>query len=121
MKLKTKQINNSILLTIILAGCDLLNQNDYVETIEIGLIDKETIFCDVYQTGIDNYRYEFQKIAEGSDTMTIFPAYLNDAMNGNEDFELNRIGDTIEITTTKPIIHNPINIDNKTYLLKMKR
>ena len=55
MKLKTKQIEKSILLLIALVGCDLLSQNDFVETIEIGLDDNDKIYCDVYQTGIDNY------------------------------------------------------------------
>ena len=119
--MKIKQIKDLILPIIVLAGCDLISQNDYIESIKIGSVDNEEIYCDVYQTGIDNYRYEFKKIAEDTDTINIFQVHLNDAINGNEEFELIKKGDTIEIINSKPIIHNPKKIDKRIYKLTMKK
>ena len=121
MSIKIKQIQNLILFVVVLTGCDLLRQNDFVETIRIGSDDDEKIYCDVYQTGIDNYRYEFKKITEDSDTIKIFHAYLNDAINGNEKFELMRKGDTIEIANSKPMTCEPKEIDKKIYLPTRKK
>ena len=120
MNTKLRDVRDLTLLALVLTSCELLNQNDFVETINIGSDDGEKIYCDVYQTGLDNYRYEFNMINEVSDTIKIFDAYLNDAVNGNEEFELTVKEDTIEITNSKPISNDPKEVNGKIYRLKVK-
>ncbi len=116
-----KQIRCLLLLIFVLTSCDLLNQNEYIETILIGLDDDEKIFCKVYQTGIDNYRYEFKRTTEEGDTIEIFDSYLNDAVSGNEKFELTKKGDTIEITTSKPMSLGSKKVDGEVYRVNAKK
>ena len=119
--MKVNQIKNLLLLIVILFGCDLPSQNEYIETILIGSDDDEKVVCEVYQTGIDNYRYEFKRTTEEGDTIEIFGSYLNDAVNGNENFELIKKGDTIEIINSKPMSLGPKKVNGKVYRLNAKK
>lgn len=65
-------------------GCSSLYRNDYLHTLQLTDSKQPELICKVYQTGIDNYRYEF-KLTENGDTTELFDAYLNDASQ-TEDF-----------------------------------
>ena len=120
-KVKVNQIKSLLLLIVILTGCDLLSRNEYIETILIGSDGNEKILCEVYQTGIDNYWYEFKKVTGEGDTIEIFDSYLNDAVSGNEKFELKEKGDTIEITNSKPMSLGSKKVNGKIYRLNAKK
>ncbi len=61
----------------------------------------EQIFYDVYQTGIDNYRFEF-KAVNNSDTIKLFEYFLNDATYKAMRFKITPSNDTLTIITDMP-------------------
>ena len=96
-----------ILILIILSNCKGLYQNDF-------LFDKELIRPDssiviaykLYQTGIDNYRYEFYGIS-GNDSIKLFDAFLNDATYKTAKFHTDLRNDSVFIDCS-------MNIGSKT-------
>ena len=89
-------------LLIWINSCELFNQNDFIETFKIADIDDKELVCNLYQTGIDNYRYEF-KIIKSQDTTDLFDAYLNDATANNSIFTLEKENEKMIIISNKPI------------------
>ena len=68
-----------ILLYSFFSGCSYFTQNDLVETVKLIEEASETIFYEVYQTDIDNYRFDFKAKYE-NDTIKLFEYILNDAI-----------------------------------------
>lgn len=86
---------------ICLGGCSLLAQNDFVVSKDISIGEEETIYYDVFQTGIDNYTFKF-KSARKTDTTELFEYYLNDAVYTAMRFNIIQKKDTLLITTNLP-------------------
>jgi len=82
-----------------LTGCSLLEQYDFVISKDISTVEGEKIYYDVFQTGLDNYTFEF-KSASGTDTARLFEAYVNDAVYTAMRFKIVLKKDTLLITTT---------------------
>jgi hypothetical protein len=61
-----------------LIECSYFEMNKFVTSEIIMKEENETFYYNVFQTGIDNYRFEFLAIGK-SDTMKLFEYYLNDA------------------------------------------
>jgi hypothetical protein len=93
-----------LLIILLTFGCSTLEQNDFIEVKELGKTTRGTIVYKLYQTGIDNYRYEFH-LADKSDTTDIFELYLNDATYHNVKFIVLETSDTISIKSNRDIWH----------------
>jgi hypothetical protein len=100
-----------------MSSYDMFNQNDFIETIKIAAIDDNELICNLYQTGIDNYRYEF-KIIEGQDTTDIFDTYLNDATAKNSTFTIEKENEKIVIISNKPIGRLEKEVGGQTFVLE---
>ena len=90
------------ILVLWMSSCDIFNQNDFIEREKITEIGKMILIYDLYQTGIDNYRYEFKLIA-GQDTTHLFESYLNDATANNSQFSIEKGHNEIRLKINKPI------------------
>jgi poly(3-hydroxyalkanoate) synthetase len=60
--------------------------------------DKENLFYDIYQTGLDNYTITFYNSDKG-DIAKLFEYYINDAVYSALRLKTKVIGDTIKVTT----------------------
>jgi len=99
MKLKEKTYSYLIIISVFFfVGCSVFNQNDFIkdQNIKVDFSNNITIAYKLYQTGIDNYRYEFYIVQE-IDTFKLFDAFLNDATYKNVKFEIVEKKDTIFI------------------------
>jgi hypothetical protein len=83
-------------------GYSLLTQNDYIHS-EVLINDQaEHIFYDIYQTGLDNYRFEFKSVTN-ADTTHLFNCNLNDSVYGSMKFDRFVEKDMIKIVTNIPV------------------
>jgi hypothetical protein len=69
----------ALIFLMFLNNCYYFEQNDFIKSVTISNETNEHIFYNVYQTGIDNYRFEFLA-TYGTDTTKLFEYYLNDAV-----------------------------------------
>jgi len=85
----------AIIWVILLGSCNVLDQNDFIETENVGQVGDERIIYSAFKTGIDNYRIEFKAVL-GSDTSKVFDYYINDAIYTKEKaFDFKVIRDTL--------------------------
>lgn len=91
----------SFLIVASLCTCTLFKQNDFVISEDISTIQGEKICYDVFQTGVDNYRFEFKSVSN-SDTTRLFETYVNDAVYTAMRFKIRQEKDTLLITTNYP-------------------
>lgn len=82
-------------------SCSLLVQNDLIVSTIIAKNTNEQIFYDVYQTDIDNYRFEFKAINH-LDTTKLFEYFLNDATYKAMRLTNFTSNDTLIIITNMP-------------------
>lgn len=77
-------------------GCSAFYQNDFIKDVKLEgeISNNVSIGYRLYQTGFDNFRYEFYSIQK-SDTLELFKTYLNDATYKNVRFEMLEQRDTI--------------------------
>jgi hypothetical protein len=106
-----------VFISQIFNSCDGLYQNDHIYySSTVGEIEGKNIVYDIYQTGIDNYRYEIY-ILGYRDTTRLFLAYLNDAIADNSQFDLHVTNSKIEIKCNKSIGYQEKLINGKTFVL----
>jgi len=86
---------------LLIASCSFFEQNDFIISNVISKDTNEQIFYDVYQTGIDNYRFEF-KAVNNSDTIKLFEHFLNDATYKAMRFKITPSNDTLIIIPNIP-------------------
>lgn len=91
----------SLALLLFLCSCSLFEQNDFIVSKVISNTEKEKVYYDVYQTGLDNYRFEF-KAVNNSDTTKLFEYNLNDAIYTAMKFTIIQANDTLTIATNLP-------------------
>jgi len=102
-----------ILIGLFLYRCKGLYQNDFLYDQELIRLDtKTTIGYKLFQTGIDNFRFEFY-ITENIDTTGLFKTYLNDAVFKKSDFFPLLHGDSI-------MIYCPLNHESREITIKQK-
>lgn len=97
-----------------LHSCSVINQNDFIESKEI---KKSSISYDLYQVGIDNYRYDF-KLINNTETVQLFSAYLNDATYKGLTFTIENKKDITIIRSTKKLTSESVTIKNQTFTLQ---
>lgn len=85
-------------MTIHFMSCSVFKQNDFVKNEKIGLEIHKNISLGykLYQTGFDNFRYEFY-LVQVTDTIDLFETYLNDAAYKNVTFKIEEKYDSILI------------------------
>jgi hypothetical protein len=90
-------------LTVLLfvVSCSFFEQNDFIVSNAISKDSNEQIYYDIYQTGIDNYRFEFKAVNK-SDTIKLFEYFLNDATYKAMRFKITPSNDTLTIFTNMP-------------------
>lgn len=108
-----------LLIILLTFGCSTLEQNDFIETKVLGKTTHGTIVYKLYQTGIDNYRYEFC-LVDKVDTADIFETYLNDATYHNIKFIVLENNDTTKIKSNRDIWHVSKKIDDHVFTLLEK-
>jgi hypothetical protein len=86
---------------LLVVSCSFLEQNDFVVSKVISKDSSEQIYYDIYQTGIDNYRFEF-KAVNNSVTIKLFDYFLNDATYKAMRFKNFISNDTLTIITNMP-------------------
>lgn len=91
----------SLTALLLLISCSFLKQNDFIISKVISKNTNEQILYDVYQTGIDNYRFEF-KAVNHPDTIKLFEYFLNDATYKAMRFKITPSNDTLTIVTNMP-------------------
>jgi hypothetical protein len=98
-----KNVRQYFTLTVLLliASCSFFEQNEFIISNVISKNTNEQIFYDVYQTGIDNYRFEF-KAVNNSDTIKLFEHFLNDATYKAMRFKITPSNDTLIIIPNIP-------------------
>ncbi len=86
---------------LLILSCKFLEQKDFI--LRKTLINKsdESIFYDIYQTGIDNYTFEFFHSYK-NDTTKIFDYHLNDALHSALRLQTTIVGDTVLIESNMP-------------------
>ena len=97
-----------------LFSCNIFNQNDFLLSKEV---KNSLIFYDVYQVGIDNYRYDFA-LVENSDIISLFSAYLNDATYKIITFEIVKEEDLRMIISNGNFENKSVIIGNEQFELK---
>ena len=101
---------------LFICGCSYFEQNELIVTETISNEPNEHIFYSVYQTGIDNYRFEFSA-NYGNDTTKLFEYYLNDAIYTVMNFSIKRNDDTLKIKTNMPTENICAETNNKTTVM----
>jgi hypothetical protein len=94
-------------------SCSQFVQNDFVIKETISNEPNEHIFYNVYQTGIDNYRFDFFATS-GKDPTKLFEYYLDDAVYTAMKLSNTKIGDTLKIKTNLPTEKISAITENKT-------
>ncbi len=100
-------------------GCSTLEQNDLIEVKELSRTTSGTIIYKLYQTGIDNYRYEFY-LANNADTTDIFQTYLNDATHRQIKFLVLESNDTVKIKSNRNLGQQTKDLRNQVFTLSEK-
>lgn len=108
-----------LILTLLTIACSSLEQNDFIEDKDLGKTTKGTIIYRLYQTGIDNYRYEFYSV-DNSDTIDIFQTYLNDATYKGLRFIVQEIKDTIKIKSNRDLGQLTKEVSDRIFTCKEK-
>jgi len=88
---------------LFVASCSSFEQNDFIVSNVISNNTNEQIFYNVYQTGIDNYRFEFKSV-NNSDTTKLFEYFLNDATYKAMRLRSFNTTDTLTIITNVPTL-----------------
>ena len=86
---------------LLMVSCSFFEQNDFIVSKVISKNTNEQILYDIYQTGIDNYRFEFKAVNK-SDTINLFEYFLNDATYKAMRFKNFTSNDTVTIITNMP-------------------
>ena len=86
---------------LLVVSCSFFERNDFIVSNVISKDTSEQIFYDVYQTGIDNYTFEF-KAVNNLDTLKLFEYFLNDVTYTAMRFKNIRTNDTLTIITNMP-------------------
>ncbi|WP_276373716.1 hypothetical protein [Chryseolinea sp. H1M3-3] len=108
-----------LLLLCLIQACSTVEQNELIESKNLGLTTSGNVVYDLYQTGPDNYRYEFSIVDKG-DSAALFTAYLNDASFESVELYLLEQNDTIKIRHNRSLgEHTKLNKD-KVYQLTRK-
>jgi len=99
----SKIVRQYFALTVLLFvfSCSFFEQNDFIVSNVISKDPKEQIYYDIYQTGIDNHRFEFKAVSN-SDTIKLFEYFLNDAAYKAMRFKIAPSNDTLTIITNMP-------------------
>ena len=97
-------------------SCTFFEQNDFVVSKTISNEPKETIYYNVYQTGIDNYRLEFN-VNSGTETTKLFEYYLNDAVYTSMNLDITKNNDTVKIKINMPTENISAKTRNKTIVI----
>jgi hypothetical protein len=108
-----------LILSFLTTCCSSLEQNDLVEEDHLGKTTKGTIFYRIYQTGIDNYRYEFYCV-NNNDTTDLFQTYLNDATYKGIRFIVQETRDTIKIKSTRDLGQLTKKIEDRVFIFQKK-
>jgi hypothetical protein len=114
-----KRINRILIfMTILFMSCSVFNQNDFVKNEKIGLEIHKNISLGykLYQTGFDNFRYEFY-LVQVTDTVDLFETYLNDATYKNVTFKIEEKYDSILIYSNYNLGEIEKKIDNINFKL----
>jgi len=90
--MKSKQFYIINILILFIYSCTFLNQNIFIKDQKIGndIIQgnsKYSVRYKLYQTGFDNFKYEFYAI-KNTDTLVLFNSNLNDASYKKVEFSL---------------------------------
>jgi hypothetical protein len=101
---------------IFFGSCTFFEQNDFVLSKTISNEPKETIYYNVYQTGIDNYRLEFN-VNSGTETTKLFEYYLNDAIYTSMNLDITKNNDTVKIKINMPTENISAKTRNKTIVI----
>jgi hypothetical protein len=104
---------------MVFGGCTLFEHNDFVVSKTISNEPKETIYYNVYQTGIDNYRLEFN-VNSGTETTKLFEYYLNDAVYTSMNLDITKNNDTVKIKINMPTKNISAKTRNKTIVILTK-
>jgi hypothetical protein len=99
--------------------CSLFEQNDFVMSKIILDDTNEKIYYDVFQTGIDNYRFDFKAISN-SDTTKLFDYYLNDATYTAMKLNSLKTADTLIIKVNLPTNNTIAKTTNGTVVIFTK-
>ena len=108
-----------LILSLLTTCCSSLEQNDFVEKRDLGKTTRGTILYKLYQTGIDNYRYEFYSV-DDNDTTDLFQTYLNDATYEGIRFIVQETGDTTKIKSTRDLGQLTKKIGGRIFILQEK-
>ena len=108
-----------LILSLLTTCCSTLEQNDFVEERDLGKTTKGTILYKLYQTGTDNYRYEFYSV-DHMDTTDPFQTYLNDATYKGIRFIVQETGDTIRIKSTRDLGQFTKTIEGRIFIFLKK-
>lgn len=108
-----------IISTLLTISCSRLEQNDLIVSEDLGQTTKGTIIYKLYQTGIDNYRYEFYLVDSG-DSVDIFQSYLNDATYKGLKFIVRETKDTVKIKSTRDLGQVAKKIGDRMFVLQRK-
>lgn len=106
----------TLMFLIFISSCSYFEQNDLIITETISNKPNESIFYSVYQTGIDNYRFEFSA-NYGTDTTKLFEYYLNDAVYTVMNYSITRNKDTLKIKINMPTEDICTETKNKTIVM----
>lgn len=107
------------ILCLFLGSCSTLEQNDLMEQKTLSNIDDGAILFKQYQTGIDNYRFEFYHVNKDTgDTIKLFESYLNDAVYNNLKFIVKESEDTIKIKSNKDLGYLTEKIADRVFVLQ---
>ena len=106
----------ALIFLLFIVGCSYFEQNNLIVTRTISNEPNEHIFYSVYQTEIDNYRFEFFA-NYGNDTTKLFEYYLNDAIYNVMNFSIKRNDDILKIKTNMPTENKCAETKNKTIVM----
>lgn len=109
-----------IYIGLLAIGCSGSKQNDLIELKDIGKTTKgTTIGYKLFQTGVDNYRYEFYSV-DDNDTIDLFRTHLNDATYKGVRFLVQESEDTIKIKSSRNLGDFTKKVNDNIFILQKK-
>lgn len=105
------------LLALAIFSCSSLEQTDKIRSEMITATDGDTLLYEMYQTGLDKYRYEYN-LKNGNKTTQLFTAEFTGEAGSEARMDIERGRNEIRVILDKPIENQSKQVNGTNYVLK---
>jgi hypothetical protein len=108
-----------LIFAFLIFGCSTIEHDNFIEAKDVGKTTVGNVVYKIYQTGVDNYRYEFYLVS-GVDTTQLFESHLSDATYTHIRLLIQENGDTIKLKSNWSLGQQLKTVDKKVFILTKK-